>query len=72
MEEEQENSGLGLTPQRQRKHIYVSRKGGRGFAGIQDSIDVSIQRLETCMKKQWGGLIRATRNNADNKNTKSA
>ena len=32
--------------------LYVSRKeGGRGFAGIEESVDASIQRLEDYIEK---------------------
>ena len=32
--------------------LYVPRKkGGRGLAGIEDSVDASIQRLEDYIKK---------------------
>ena len=48
--------------------IYVSRKeGGRGLASIEDSVDVSIQRLKDYMQKHKRGLITAIRN--DNYNT---
>ena len=47
--------------------LYVPRKeGGRGLASIEDSIDISIQRLEDNIEKQGGGLITAIRNNIDN------
>ena len=47
--------------------LYVSRKeGGRGLASIEDSVDVSIQRLEDYIEKHEGGLITATRNDTDN------
>ena len=46
---------------------YVPRKeGGRGLASIEDSVDTSIQRLEDYIKKRWGRLTTATRNNTDN------
>ena len=46
--------------------LYVSRKeGGRGLASIEDSVDVSIQRLEDYIQKHAGGLITAIRNNTD-------
>ena len=42
----------------------MSRKeGGRGIASIEDSVDVSIQRLEDYIEKRGGRLITATRNN---------
>ena len=46
---------------------YVSRKeGGRGFASIEDSVDISIQRLEDYIEKHERGLITAIRNDTDN------
>ena len=46
---------------------YVSRKeGGKGFASIEDSVDVSIQRLEDYVQKHDGGFITAIRNDTDN------
>ena len=44
---------------------YKSRKGGRGLADIQDSVDASM-RLEGSIERQGGKLITATRNNTDN------
>ena len=47
--------------------LYVSRKeSGRGLAGIEDSVDISIQRLEDYIEKRGGVWIAATRNNTDN------
>ena len=47
--------------------LYVSRKkGGRGLASIEDSVDASIQRLEDYIEKHEQGLITAIRNNTDN------
>ena len=47
--------------------LYVSRKkGGRGFASIEDSVEASIQRLGDYIEKQEGGLITAIRNDTDN------
>ena len=46
--------------------LYVSRKGWRELASIQDSADASIQRLEDYIKKHGGKLIPATRNTTDN------
>ena len=46
---------------------YVPRKkGGRGLASIEDSVDTSIQRLEDYIKKHERGLITAIRNSTDN------
>ena len=45
---------------------YVSRKeGGRELASIEDSVDVSIQRLEDYIEKDERELITAIRNNTD-------
>ena len=48
--------------------LYVPRKegGGGGLASIEDSVDVSIQRLEDYIEKYKRGLITANRNNTDN------
>ena len=47
--------------------LYVSRKeGGRKLASIEDSVDVSLQRLEDYIEKHEGGLITAIRNDTDN------
>ena len=47
--------------------LYVPRKkGGRGLASIEDSVDTSIQRLEDYIEKHERGLITAIRNNTDN------
>ena len=47
--------------------LYVPRKeGGRGFASIEDSVDISIQRLEDYIEKHERGLVTAIRNNTDN------
>ena len=55
-----------LYPRDDVNRLYVSRKeGGRGLASIEDSVDVSIQRLEDYIEKH-GGLITATKNNTDN------
>ena len=46
--------------------LYVSRKeGGRELASIEDSVDISIQRLEDYLEKHERGLITAIRNNTD-------
>ena len=46
---------------------YVSRKeGGKGLASIENSVDVSILRLEDYIKKHERGLITAIRNDTDN------
>ena len=47
--------------------LYVSRKeGGRELASIEDSVDVSMQRLENYIEKHKRGLIKAIGNDADN------
>ena len=47
--------------------LYISRKeGGIGLASIEDSFDVSIQRLEDYIEKHERGLITAIRNDTDN------
>ena len=47
--------------------LYVPRKErGRGLASIEDSVDISIQRLEDYIEKHDGGLFTAIRNNTDN------
>ena len=46
--------------------LYVSRKeGGRGLSSIEDSVEVSIQRLEDYIQKHDEGLITAIRNDND-------
>ena len=46
--------------------LYVSRKKGRkGLASSEDSVDASLQRLEDYIEKQGGRLITTTRNNTD-------
>ena len=56
-----------LHPRDDVDRLYVPRKeGGREFAGIEDSIDASIQRLEDCIEKHDRGLITAIRNDTDN------
>ena len=45
--------------------LYVSRReGGRRLTRIEDSVDVSIKRLENYIEKREGRLITATRNNS--------
>ena len=56
-----------LHPRDDVDRVYVSRKEERrGFAGIKDSVDASIQRLEDYIQKHDGGLITAIRNDTDN------
>ena len=47
--------------------LYVSRKeGGRGHAGIQNSVDTSIRRFEDNSKKSKEKPTTATRNSTNN------
>ena len=56
-----------LHPRDDIDRLYVSRrKGGRGLASIEDSIDASIQRLEDYNEKHGEGLITSARNDTDN------
>ena len=55
-----------LHPRDEVDRLYVSRKGGRGLASIEDSVDASIHRLEVYIEKHERGLITAIRNNNDN------
>ena len=56
-----------LHPRDDVDRLYVPRKeGGRGLASIEDSVDISIQRLEDYIEKHERGLITAIRNNTDN------
>ena len=56
-----------LHPRDDVDRLYVSRKeGGRGLVSIEDSVDVSIHRLEDYIEKHEGRLITATRNDTDN------
>ena len=49
--------------------LYVSRKkGGRGLASIEDSVDAWI-RLKDSIEKLEGGLLTATRNDIDKTKT---
>ena len=60
-----------LDPRDDVDRLYVPRKeGGRGFANIEDSVHVSIQRLEDYNKKRGRRLITATRNYTDDTKTK--
>ena len=59
-----------LHPRDDVDRLYVPRKeGGRGLTSIEDSVDVSIQRLEDYIQKRGGRLITATRNNTDDTRT---
>ena len=47
--------------------LYVPRKeGGRGLAGIEDTVDASIQLLEDYIEKHERGQITAIQNDTDN------
>ena len=57
-----------LHPRDDVERVYVSRKeGGRGLASTEDNVDPSTRWLEDNMQKHEGGLIRAIRNDTDNK-----
>ena len=50
--------------------LYVSRReGGRGHASIEDSVEISIQRLEDYIEKRGGRQITATKNNTNDTKT---
>ena len=50
--------------------LYVLRiEGARGLTSIEESVDVSIQRLEDCVEKHGERLITVTRKNSDNTRT---
>ena len=56
-----------LHPRDDVHRLYVSRKeGGRGLASIEDTVDVSIQRLEDYIGKHEQGLITTIRVDTDN------
>ena len=56
-----------LHPRDDVDRLHVPRKkGGRGLASTEDSVDASIQQLEDYIGKHEGGLITAIRNNTDN------
>ena len=56
-----------LHPRADINRLYVSRKEGRrGLASTEDTVDVSIQRLEDYIQKHDGGLIKAIRNDTNN------
>ena len=56
-----------LHPRDDVDRLYVSRKEiGRGLAGIEDTGDASIQRLEDYIEKHEPGLITTIRNDRDN------
>ena len=56
-----------LHPRDDVDRLYISRKErGGGLAGIEDSVDTSIQRLEDYIEKHERGLITVIRNHTDN------
>ena len=56
-----------LHPRNDVDRLYLSRKEGeRGLAGIKDSVDASILRLNNYIEKYEGGLIIAIKNDTDN------
>ena len=56
-----------MHPREDVARLYVSRKkGGRGLASIEDSVDASIRRLEDYIEKHEGGLIIVIRNETEN------
>ena len=56
-----------LHPRDEVDRLHVPRKEeGRGLASIEDSVDISMQRLEDYIEKHERGLITAIRNNFDN------
>ena len=56
-----------LPPRDDVDRLFVPRKkGGRGLASIEDSVDRSIQRLEDYIEKYKQRLMTAIRNNTDN------
>ena len=55
-----------LYPRDDIDRVYVSRKGGRGLAGIEDSVNASIQELEDYIKKKKEILITVTSNSIEN------
>ena len=59
-----------LYPRDDVDRLYGSRKeGGRGLASIEDSVDITIRRLNNYMEKRGERLITATRNNTYNTRT---
>ena len=54
-----------LHPRDDVDRLYVPRKGGRGLASIEDSVDASIQQLEDYIEKHERELITDIRNDTD-------
>ena len=49
-----------LNPRDDVDRLYVSiKEGGKGLSSIEDSVDVSIQRLKDYIEKHEGRLITA-------------
>ena len=60
----------GLCPRDDVGRLYVSRREeGRGLTSIEDSVDVSRQRLKNYVQKRGGRLIATTRNNTNDTRT---
>ena len=58
---------MALHPRDDVDRLYVSRKKGeRGLAKIEDTVDASIQRLEHYIEKHERGLITIIRLDTDN------
>ena len=47
-------------------YMFKKKEGGRGLANIEDSVDVSIKRVEDYIQKHDRGLITAMKNDTDN------
>ena len=47
-------------------YMYLGKKGGRGLASIEHSVETSIKRLEDYIEKHERGLITANRKDTDN------
>ena len=57
-----------LYPRDDVDRLYVLRRErGRGFASIEDHVDVSIQLFENYIEKRGGRLIAAIRNNTNDR-----
>ena len=56
-----------LYPRDDVDRLYVSiKKGRRGLASFEDSVDASIQQLKDYTEKHEGGLITASRKGTNN------
>ena len=64
-------SHKALYPRDDVDRLYVLRKEReRGFPSFEDSVDVSIQRLEDYIQKRGGRLLTTIRNDTDNMRAK--